>query len=32
LPSSNEKEFQVSKEYAESKLSIATLKKLRAAS
>lgn len=32
LPSSDEKEFHVSKEYAESKLSNATLKKLRAAS
>ncbi|PQJ75795.1 ATP-dependent Clp protease ATP-binding subunit ClpX [Polaribacter gangjinensis] len=32
LPSSDEKEFHVSKEYAESKLSIAALKKLKAAS
>lgn len=32
LPSSDEKEFHVSKEYAESKLSSATLKKLKAAS
>jgi ATP-dependent Clp protease ATP-binding subunit ClpX len=32
LPSSDEKEFYVTKEYAESKLSNATLKKLRAAS
>jgi ATP-dependent Clp protease ATP-binding subunit ClpX len=32
LPSSDEKEFHVTKEYAESKLSNATLKKLRAAS
>jgi ATP-dependent Clp protease ATP-binding subunit ClpX len=32
LPSSDEKEFNVSKEYAESKLTNATLKKLRAAS
>jgi ATP-dependent Clp protease ATP-binding subunit ClpX len=32
LPSSNEKEFNVTKEYAEAKLSNSTLKKLRAAS
>ena len=32
LPSSDEKEFNVTKEYAEAKLSNSTLKKLRAAS